>query len=78
MSRGARVIRVSGRDRVHWLNGMLSNDIGALAPGPSASGCYALLLTPKARITADFHVLLPLSARQNLKSLLQPDCQRPR
>lgn len=49
-------IDVRGADRVRWLNGMLSNDVAALAPGPERSGCHALLLTPKARIVADLHV----------------------
>lgn len=52
------VIAVTGRDCVRWLNGMVSNDVAALSPGPAASGCYALLLTPKGRIVADLHVLL--------------------
>jgi folate-binding protein YgfZ len=50
-------IEVRGQDRVRWLNGMVSNDVAGLAPGPDRSGCYALLLTPKARIVADLHVL---------------------
>lgn len=50
------LIEVTGSDRVRWLNGMVSNDVAALAPGPEHSGCYALLLTPKARIVADLHV----------------------
>jgi len=50
------VIVATGGDRVRWLDGMVSNDIGALAPGPR-SGCYATLLTPKGAIVADLHVL---------------------
>jgi aminomethyltransferase len=53
-SRG--VIVATGGDRVRWLDGMVSNHIGALAPGPH-SGCYATLLTPKGAIVADLHVL---------------------
>jgi folate-binding protein YgfZ len=52
------LLSVQGGDRVRWLDGMLSNDITALAPGPESSGCYALLLTRQGRIVADFHVLL--------------------
>jgi folate-binding protein YgfZ len=52
------ILRVEGGDRRRWLDGMLSNDVGRLAPGPGASGCYALLLSPKGRILADLHVLL--------------------
>lgn len=52
------ILRVEGSDRTRWLDGMLSNDVGRLAPGPEHSGCYALLLSPKGRILADLHVLL--------------------
>jgi folate-binding protein YgfZ len=51
------LLEVAGGDRVRWLNGMLSNDVAKLAPGGARSGCYALLLTPKGRISADLHVL---------------------
>ena len=51
------LLQVEGADRVRWLDGMLSNHVGALAPGPDHSGCHALLLTPTARILADPHVL---------------------
>jgi aminomethyltransferase len=49
------VFAVEGADRVRWLDGMLTADVGAL--GPEHSGCYALLLTPKGRIVADLHLL---------------------
>jgi folate-binding protein YgfZ len=52
------VLAVQGADRTRWLNGMISNDVARLEPGPQASGCYATLLTPKGRIVADLHVLL--------------------
>jgi folate-binding protein YgfZ len=52
------LLAVRGADRVRWLDGMLSNDLKQLAPGPRGSGCYALLLSPQGRILADFHVLL--------------------
>lgn len=52
------LLAVRGADRVRWLDGMLSNDVSQLAPDPSHSGCYALLLSPQGRILADFHVLL--------------------
>ncbi len=51
------LIEVRGSDRNRWLNGMISNDVEALAEGPEGSGCYALLLTRQGRIVADFHVL---------------------
>jgi folate-binding protein YgfZ len=51
------LIAVRGRDRVRWLDGMLSNDVARLRPGRASSGCYALLLTPQGRIVCDFHVI---------------------
>lgn len=48
------VVRVTGRDRVRWLSGMVSADVAGLGPGALA---YALLLSPKGRILADLHVL---------------------
>jgi folate-binding protein YgfZ len=47
-------IAVSGRDRATYLQGLLTNDIVALAPG---TGCYAAWLTPQGRMTTDMHVL---------------------
>lgn len=52
------LLQVEGTDRVRWLDGMLSNHVATLAPGPDHSGCHALILTPTARILADPHVLL--------------------
>ena len=54
----AGLVEVTGADRVRWLDGMLSNDVAGLEPGPERSGCPALLLTRKGRIVADPHVLL--------------------
>ncbi len=51
------LLRVTGGDRVRWLDGMLSNDVASLEPGPDRSGCYAALLTRQGRIVCDFHVL---------------------
>lgn len=47
-------IGVAGSDRVGFLQGLLTNDIAAIAPG---SGCYAAYLTPQGRMVADMHVL---------------------
>jgi folate-binding protein YgfZ len=55
--RDRALLAVRGADRVRWLDGMLSNDVGRLRPGPQSSGCYALLLSPQGRILADFHVI---------------------
>jgi folate-binding protein YgfZ len=48
------LLEVAGGDRVRWLQGQISNDVTALAPG---EGCYATVLTVKGRIVADLHVL---------------------
>src|SRR5579875_845657 len=47
------LIRVVGADRVAFLQGMLTADVAALAPG---GGCPALLLTIQGRVTADVRV----------------------
>ena len=52
------LLRIEGADRVRWLDGMLSNDVASLEPGPARSGSHALLLTRQGRIVADPHVLL--------------------
>jgi folate-binding protein YgfZ len=49
-----RQIAVSGRDRAEYLQGLLTNDIPALADG---SGCYSAWLTPQGRMLTDMHVL---------------------
>jgi folate-binding protein YgfZ len=45
-------IRVSGSDRVRWLNGMVTNNIRDLALG---QGLYAFLLNPQGRILGDLY-----------------------
>jgi aminomethyltransferase len=49
----ASVLEVSGRDRIRFLHGMLTQDIKSLQSG---EGCYAALLTPRGRIIADMQV----------------------
>ena len=51
-------IRVTGEDRVRWLNGMVTNAIQTLTPG---EGCYNLVLNAQGRIQGD------------LTAFLQPD-----
>lgn len=54
------VVRVSGSDALRWLNGMVTNDVAALAPDAPAAAAehgYALLLTPIGRIVADLEVV---------------------
>jgi folate-binding protein YgfZ len=43
-------IRVTGDDRVRWLNGMVTNSIQDLAPG---EGCYNFVLNAQGRIQGD-------------------------
>ncbi len=43
-------LRVTGSDRVRWLNGMTTNNVAALAPG---RGCYTFFLNAQGRILAD-------------------------
>jgi folate-binding protein YgfZ len=47
---GRGFVRVSGSDRLRFLQGMLSNDVAELKPG---EGCRALLLTVKGKMVAD-------------------------
>jgi folate-binding protein YgfZ len=55
LDRSARgKLDVIGPDAAEYLQGQLTNDIEALAPG---AGCYAALLSPKGRILADMRVL---------------------
>jgi folate-binding protein YgfZ len=46
------LISLTGRDRVRWLNGMVSNNIRDLVPG---NGVYAFVLTPQGHIQADLY-----------------------
>jgi folate-binding protein YgfZ len=45
-------IKLTGEDRVRWLNGMVTNNIRDLAVG---RGVYAFLLNPQGRILADLY-----------------------
>jgi folate-binding protein YgfZ len=46
-------ILLTGADRRTYLQGLLTNDIAALAPG---TGCYAAFLTPQGRMVSDMRV----------------------
>ena len=48
------VLAVAGRDRAAWLQGLVTNDVAALADG---QGCYAAYLTPQGRMITDMNVL---------------------
>jgi folate-binding protein YgfZ len=45
--------RVTGTDRLRYLNGQLTNDLRGLAPGNAK---YACALTPKGKLAADLYV----------------------
>ena len=49
-------IRVTGSDRVRWLNGMVTNSIQALVPG---QGCYNFALNAQGRIQGDLNAFAP-------------------
>lgn len=51
---GIARLRVTGSDRITFLQGMLSNDVRALEPG---RGCSALLLNDHGKVVADLVVL---------------------
>lgn len=46
-------IRVTGEDRVRWLNGMVTNSVQDLQPG---RGCYNFLLSVQGRIQGDGYI----------------------
>jgi len=50
------LLEVRGEDRVRWLDGMISGDVGALVAAGPGAGCYATLLTNRGAIVADLHV----------------------
>ncbi len=47
-------LRLTGVDRVAWLQGLVTNDVAALQPG---EGCYAAYLTPQGRMISDLRIL---------------------
>jgi folate-binding protein YgfZ len=44
---------LTGADRLAYLQGLITNDIGALTPG---TGCYAAMLNAQGRMLTDLHV----------------------
>jgi folate-binding protein YgfZ len=52
-------IRVTGEDRVRWLNGMVTNSIQDLKPG---QGCYNFLLSVQGRIQGDGYIFAEADA----------------
>src|SRR5207247_8736239 len=49
------IVKLTGTERVPWLQGMLTNDVEKLLSG---SGCYAAHLTPQGKIVAHMQVLV--------------------
>src|SRR3989454_2960783 len=49
------VVKLTGTERVSWLQGMLTNDVQKLQSG---AGCYSAHLTPQGKIVAHMHVLV--------------------
>jgi tRNA-modifying protein YgfZ len=49
-----RVITIAGEERVAFLQGLVSNDVAAVAPG---NAIWAALLTPQGKWLADFFIL---------------------
>src|SRR3954470_21881304 len=47
------IVKLTGSERVSWLQGMVTNDVQKLAPG---TGCYAAHLTPQGKIVAHMHI----------------------
>jgi len=48
-----RFLRCAGRDRVRWLNGMVTNSVSALEEN---AGCYAFVLNAQGRIQGDLDI----------------------
>lgn len=48
------LVKLTGGDRVSWLQGMVTNDVARLKPG---TGCYAAHLTPQGKIVAHMDIL---------------------
>ncbi len=48
------VLRLAGPDRIAFLQGLITNDVGAAGPG---RGIYACLLTPQGKFVHDFFVV---------------------
>jgi folate-binding protein YgfZ len=48
------ILKLTGSDRVTWLQGMVTNDVGRLRPG---EGCFAGHLTPQGKLVAQMTIL---------------------
>src|SRR5206468_8499749 len=47
-------LALSGEDRQEFLDGQVTNEVGALSEG---DGCYAAFLTPKGKMLGDLRIL---------------------
>jgi len=47
------IVKLTGSDRVSWLQGMVTNDVEKLATG---AGCYAAHLTPQGKLVAHMQI----------------------
>jgi aminomethyltransferase len=56
-------IRITGSDRVRWLNGMVTNSVQSLAPG---QGCYNFVLNAQGRIQGDMNAFAPANEPDTL------------
>jgi aminomethyltransferase len=61
-------LRVTGSDRVRWLNGMVTNSIQQLTPG---QGCYNFVLNAQGRIQGDLTAFLLPASEQPDSILLE-------
>src|SRR5579884_4300590 len=48
------LVKLTGPDRLSWLQGMVTNDVAKLRPG---DGCYAAHLTPQGKIVAHMQII---------------------
>src|SRR5947207_9619366 len=48
------IVRLTGSERVSWLQGMVTNDVEKLTPG---EGCYAGHLSPQGKMLAHMSIL---------------------
>jgi folate-binding protein YgfZ len=63
---------VTGSEAADFLQGQVSNDVEALAPG---QGCYAALLNHKGKIRCDMRILRGADAPQGGTGWFQLDCE---
>jgi tRNA-modifying protein YgfZ len=49
------VLRITGKDRLSWLSGLLTQDVGKLRPGAAA---YSFLCEKKGKILCDMHLFV--------------------